>query len=244
MYGLHDYRGYDALGVASYSELLDSGFRFTGATHQLERASAAPFLDVLNVKYVLAPPDVELPADRFEKLRDGPTAVHRNRQALDRAFLVSDVLVLPPSETLRRLRAGTLDLRRHAVFDTQPDAAFLPEAATDAGRDVVTFRAYSDERVALDVSSAGRRLLVLLDADYPGWTATVDRQPVPIHRVDYAFRAVAVPAGRHVVEFRYEPWTFRVGLVLSAMGLAAAVGLCCVRDRESIRRTAPDPPAS
>jgi hypothetical protein len=213
---------------------MDAGFHFNGATHQLGTAASAPFLDVLNVKYVLAPPDVDLPADRFEKLSPGPTAIYRNRLALERAFLVSDAIALPDLETLRRIRAGDLDLRRHAVFATLPEGA-LPDPTTAATNDVVTFRSYDDERVVLDSYSGGRRLLVLLDAFYPGWTATVDRQPVPIHRVDYAFRAVAVPAGRHIVEFRYAPSSFRLGVLLSAIGLAAAAGLW-------IKGTATDPP--
>jgi Bacterial membrane protein YfhO len=242
IYGLDDYRGYDALGVGRYSALLNAGFHFNGATHQLGTAASAPFLDLLNVKYVLTPPDIDLPVDHFQKLSSGPTAIYRNRHALDRAFLVNDVLVLPESKTLRRIRDGDLDLRRYAVVDAELDARFLPETTASATSDVVTLRAYGDERVVLDSYSGGRRLLVLLDAYYPGWTATVDRQPVPIHRVDYAFRAVAVPAGRHIVEFRYAPTSFRLGIVLSAIGLAAAAGLCCVRDRASVTGTAPDSP--
>ncbi|MFN2297525.1 MAG: hypothetical protein ACK2UB_01660, partial [Anaerolineales bacterium] len=44
---------------------------------------------------------------------------------------------------------------------------------------------------------------------------------------DYAFRAVRVPAGGHVVEFRYTPLAFWLGAVLSclAAGLLAAGGI-------------------
>jgi uncharacterized membrane protein YfhO len=58
----------------------------------------------------------------------------------------------------------------------------------------------------------------LTDVYYPGWTASVDGTAVPIHRANYAFRAVAVPPGRHVVEFHYRPASVRYGLLLSLAG--------------------------
>jgi len=36
---------------------------------------------------------------------------------------------------------------------------------------------------------------------------------------DYAFRAVAVPKGNHVVEFYYSPKTFELGLGIAVIGL-------------------------
>ncbi len=41
----------------------------------------------------------------------------------------------------------------------------------------------------------------------------------PVLRADYLLRAVAVPAGRHRVEFRYESAAVRRGLLLSLVSL-------------------------
>lgn len=57
------------------------------------------------------------------------------------------------------------------------------------------------------------------DADYPGWEARVDGRPAPLLRADYAFRGVALPAGRHEVELRYRPRA--LWAALAASGLAA-----------------------
>lgn len=48
--------------------------------------------------------------------------------------------------------------------------------------------------------------LVLSELDFPGWRASVDGADLPIHRANGMFRAVCVPAGEHVVEFRFHPW--------------------------------------
>ena len=70
-------------------------------------------------------------------------------------------------------------------------------------------------------------MLVLTDSYYPGWKARVYETEVPIARANYGFRAVALPPGKHVVTFRYEPATFRVGLfvALTALALLAAWGM-------------------
>jgi uncharacterized membrane protein YfhO len=69
--------------------------------------------------------------------------------------------------------------------------------------------------------------LVLADVNYPGWSAFLDGERVPLLQADYAFRAVRVPAGKHSVEFRYEPLSFWGGEILSAAVLLVliAVGL-------------------
>ena len=73
-------------------------------------------------------------------------------------------------------------------------------------------------------------LLVLNDTYYPGWKATVDGRPAPVERVDYVLRGVPLTRGAHTVELRYQPLTWRVGGVVSAiatiaLAAAAAVGI-------------------
>ena len=40
---------------------------------------------------------------------------------------------------------------------------------------------------------------------YPGWTATVDGQPVEVGRVDYVLRAIRVEAGKHEIDLAFYP---------------------------------------
>jgi membrane protein YfhO len=84
-----------------------------------------------------------------------------------------------------------------------------------AGR--ARIRTYEPERVVVDTDGARRSILVLTDSWYPGWKATVDGKDASVHRVDYVVRGVAVPAGRHRVEFRYAPVSWRVGWIVSLL---------------------------
>jgi hypothetical protein len=236
VYGLQDYRSYDGIGVRRYNRLLDTGFSFNGSTHLLVSAAALHFLDLLNVKYVVAPSDVELPVDRFRLLSDGATRVYQNQRVQERATLADSVAVRAADDALRAIRSG-VDLTRTAIVDA-PLAA--PEQPDPAVGEVGTVRIshYDNHRVTVETDADGRRLLVLRDVYYPGWVATIDGAPAPIHLANVAFRAVSVPAGRHRVEFVYQPASFRYGLIGSAVGVAALLGMV-LRPRQRTRTQHP-----
>jgi len=63
--------------------------------------------------------------------------------------------------------------------------------------------------------------LFLSDAYYPGWQATVDGKAEHIIRANDLFRAVAIPAGNHQVEFAYQPASFRWGMIISLLSAVA-----------------------
>ena len=52
---------------------------------------------------------------------------------------------------------------------------------------------------------------------------TLDGRPAAVLRANGKHRAVAVPAGRHVVELRYHPPRLRLGLALTAMAAAGCL---------------------
>jgi len=67
------------------------------------------------------------------------------------------------------------------------------------GADQVRITVYSAERVVVEVDAGSEGYLVLTDAHYPGWQATLDGQ------------------------FRYRPRTFQVGMAISALTLLGMV---------------------
>jgi uncharacterized membrane protein YfhO len=81
------------------------------------------------------------------------------------------------------------------------------------------------DRQRLETTSARAAVVVLADAYDPGWRASVDGEAAALLRANIAFRAVAVPAGRHVVELAYRPGAVVRGLLVSAAALAATLAL-------------------
>ncbi len=83
----------------------------------------------------------------------------------------------------------------------------------------------SDTEVRVAVSARAPGRLVLLDTFYPGWKAEVNGRETEIRPANAAFRAVAVPAGRSEVRFRYRPASAVVGGAVSVVSLLVLVAL-------------------
>jgi uncharacterized membrane protein YfhO len=88
----------------------------------------------------------------------------------------------------------------------------------------------------IDVNAPQPGYLVLTDAYYPGWIATVDGQAVEIERANIMFRAVRVPAGQHSVEFHYQPQSLSLGLLISIGTMAVLFGAGLIARRRNRSR--------
>lgn len=70
----------------------------------------------------------------------------------------------------------------------------------------VRLRTYENTNVVIEVETDRAGWVVLNDVWHPWWAAEVDGQAVPIQKANVLFRAVEVPAGKHVVQFEFRPF--------------------------------------
>jgi uncharacterized membrane protein YfhO len=82
---------------------------------------------------------------------------------------------------------------------------------------------YENQTVTIHASVNDSGILVLVDSYYPGWKAYVDGREARILKANHFFRAVVLAEGEHVVEFRYEPLSFKIGLAVSLTTLCVVV---------------------
>lgn len=129
-----------------------------------------------------------------------------NEQALPRAFLASNMIVeTDPRKILDKIFDSATDLSQTLVLE-EPIAENLSK--TPGTAQIIS---YQPQSVGIKTNAVGPKLLFLSDNYYPGWKAVVDGQQTKIYRADFAFRAVLIPPGKHLVNFYYQPESFEIG---------------------------------
>lgn len=195
-----------------------------------------PLLDLTAARWVVVVEDPKVPFDRswlvpVEASGDGRLTLYENPAALPRARWVPGAIVAEePARLLSFLAYRRFDPRRSLQLEEPPPSGFLGTPGAAAGGEV-RFVRNDPEHLVVRVRAPAAGFLHLADQYAPGWTATVDGAPAPILRADYLFRAVEVPAGESLVEFRYRPASVRVGAVVSAATAASLCGLALWRRR-------------
>ncbi|HVL28280.1 MAG TPA: YfhO family protein, partial [Acidimicrobiales bacterium] len=137
-----------------------------------------------------------------------------------------------PANLLRnRNRVGGRVADFSLLYDRVPVA---PPSAT-----AVEARRDGHGRWRLRSSGPTDALVVVAEAWFPGWKATVDGRPAPVLKSDGAFLGVAVGPGEHEITLAYEPpATVTVGRAVTAVTLAGAAALLVGGARQHRRRRA------
>lgn len=209
--GLHDVGGYDSVIPRDFATYLNAiepqrtlwWNQIRGFVQDTSIDSA--LFKLLNVRYLLTSPDEWIDHPDWELVHEGNMCVYRCRDEWSRVFMVHEAQgVESLDEALYLLAEDKVDPRKVALVEGQ---AVSLDAASDGNdhRGRVEIREYRNNRVDLDTVSDAQGVVVLTDFMYPGWQAYVDDLPAKILRVDGIFRGVVVPAGQHIVSFRFEP---------------------------------------
>ena len=173
-----------------------------------------------------------VPGPRFASLFPEPILTFQVPGALPRARVVGKARALEGPEALAALFDPAFDPAAEAILSGAEARAAAAGAAGATGS--VRIAELRADRVRLEAALDRPGLVVLADAWDPGWRAWVDGRPAGVLQANVAFRAVAVPAGSHVVEMRYRPTPALVGLALSGI---SALGLAALGVGASLRRS-------
>lgn len=184
----------------------------SGIAEQLNAAAVPPGTRVVErLNFSLEPkPGVtqvqaEREADAWTAVAttNGPYAVMEFTGALPRASLYNNWQVLTDnSATLARLNTTDFDPTRQVLLNADPG---LAAPATNAAPGTAKIAAYAPRRVRVVTQATTPSMLLFNDRWDEHWHATVDGRPAPLLRANYIMRGVALPAGEHMVEFRYTP---------------------------------------
>ena len=148
--------------------------------------------------------------------------------------MVHRVVVEPSEEEIRRrVLNDSFDPRTEAYVGEPLGTDFEGDAP---GEEAVEFESYQPNRLELTVTPQAAGLLVLSEVYYPGWEATVNGRPAPIHKVNGLLRGIVVSPGENRVVLEYRPRSVRLGAALTGLaflGTLVFAGVLRVREKFS-----------
>jgi hypothetical protein len=132
----------------------------------------------------------------------------------------------------------TLAPRAWLVTDTRTVPDGIEALGAPEPGDAVSITGYSPNEITAQVDAAQSGYVVFSESLVPGWIAFVNEQPVQVVRANSLFRAVPVAAGQNRVRMVYDPWSFRLGALITGLTpvvvLVVLVSLVLVRRRKSV----------
>jgi hypothetical protein len=78
--------------------------------------------------------------------------------------------------------------------------------------------------VELSAPAPAASALIVSENFYPGWSATVDGNPVRVWRADMSLMGVELPAGARKLEFDFRSQPYETGKLITLVALLLALG--------------------
>ena len=192
--------GYSAVRPKRMQQLFD----YQIAKNNLE------ILNMLNVKYVI------------QTDKDGKEYPIINPDANGNAWFVSKVDFVKNSDAEMKA-LDKFNSKEVAVINVNEFSEIKNKAFAKDSSATITLDSYQPNNLKYTSNNTKEGLAVFSEMYYEkGWKALVDGKETSIMRADYALRAIMVPAGKHTIEFKFEPQVVKTG---SAITLVSCIGM-------------------
>jgi hypothetical protein len=188
--------GYHPARLGIYDDLM---------TYQLMSNPNPAVLNMLNVKYVIE-----------QNRQTNSVEAARNPNALGNVWFVKSVqYVHGPIEEMKALNNfNPADVA--IVDDAFKSQLNGPVTASDSTASIKQV-AFDNDAIKYESNSNAAHVAVFSEIYYKDWKATIDGQPAPYAKADYVLRAMLIPAGKHTIEFKFEPKAFHTGYTITSI---------------------------
>ena len=195
--------GYSAVRPRRMQQLMD---------YQIQKGNIE-VLNMLNVKYVI------------QTDKEGNEVPVANPEANGNAWFVDSVrLVNKPDDVMKAL--NNIDTKKVAVFNVHDYEGKFTNARLKKQWDTtgtIKVVEYKPNYIKYQSDNAKDGLAVFSEMYYKnGWNAYVDCKLTDHFPVDYVLRAMEVPGGKHIIEFKFEPQVVKTGGTIT---LASSIGM-------------------
>ena len=156
----------------------------------------------------------------YRLVHSGDVKIYENLDVLLPAILLYDWRFVAD-------QVSGLELMSDEGFEPGQSAVALGNgpAPPGTGQGGVTVLSHDPERIELRSESNRTGLLLMTEALYPGWQASIDGRPADVVQADILFRGVFVAAGEHEVVFEFRPASYRLGRTISLVGIVVWIVL-------------------
>ncbi|MGE5569817.1 MAG: hypothetical protein ACM3S5_12335 [Rhodospirillales bacterium] len=201
----------------------------------------SPVLNLVNARGLLSREPVANPNFRLVSEAAG-YKLYENISVLPRFFFVGRIeFARDLAEAARLLHRPDFQPADTAIVEAPSEPFGELSAEPSTGINVID---YAPSRLILETHTAAPSFLVVTEAWYPGWEATIDGQPARLYITDVAFRGLRVPAGDHRIEMRFVPrilfWSggISIAALLAMVLVLARSRRISVRAREQAKAAA------
>jgi hypothetical protein len=165
-----------------------------------------PVLNALNVKYIIL------------ATNQGTDVPILNPHTNGSAWFVSEIkTVSTPDEEISTF--GKIDSKKTAIINQTEfgeqvkSKTFIVDSLAR-----ITVSQHEPNYIKYNIQNSNPGFAVFSEAYYAnGWNAYIDGNKVPHVRTDYILRGLNIPAGKHVVEFKFEPQVVKTGGTISLL---------------------------
>ncbi|MFP4521631.1 MAG: YfhO family protein, partial [Fibrobacterota bacterium] len=178
-----------------------------------------PFLNLLNVKYLVFRPDG----------RGKPAAI-LNEGAMPRVFTADSYIYDTRKNILGMLRNEKINYRNTVMLEENfPELQkmnFKKTEDTDSlSKSKAKLKEYTPNHRTIEAEMVSDGFLVISDNYYPGWHAKVDGREKEIYRAYGTIKALPLEKGKHEVEIYFSSAYVRTGKKFTLISLILMAGI-------------------
>lgn len=207
--------GYHAAKLRRYQELITYAFQ----------SNTLNMLNMLNAKYIIRP--AEQNPNNPQQAPAGPIVLP-NPEVLGAVWFVKTIQTVDGADA-EIAAMQKLNPRDTAVVDKRfaDQLTGLP-ATMDPTGSTIQLTSYRPDRMVYQTNAVRDGLAVFSEIYYRGnedWQTLLDGKPVQHLRANYVLRAMRIPAGRHTIEFRFDPPAAKTGDTIDLIANVLLIGL-------------------
>jgi hypothetical protein len=180
-----------------------------------------------------------LNAKYFIQQQENGKIAEQNRGALGNVWFVKGVqYVQGPANEMRAL--DNFNPKDTAIVDESFKNTVGNFSAPD---NLATIKqtSFDNDAITYESNSSTNNIAVFSEIFYKDWFAYVDGKKTPYFKTNYVLRGLNVPAGKHKIEFKFEPAVYFLGSKINAIAswlvliiLLAAIGLEFKKKKEVV----------